>query len=347
MTEHTFSIAFSADENFSVPLGVAVYSLLLHAEEGRHFDIHVLDGGVTAKVKRMIEDLKEQYPSFSISYWDLKNQFKDLPSDYRFTTATYYRLKLASLLPHVKTIFYIDADILVCKDLGDLYSIDLENYYAAATQDFSSAQLEHEGLRAYRKAFGIPDDGRPYFCAGQMLLNLELMRRDKIEEKMMQTLYSVPPEALGAPDQDVINCVMGEKIRPMSYRFGSIAIFEDRILHGEYLHEIGPRCIYTEEELKEATLDPSIIHYATAKPNILIGPRNMQEAKFFDIWQQSPWYWLVPFAPFKIKELATRTNPFVGKMLMFFPRLAIRCPRLLKAYGKLLSAGTRFVRPKP
>lgn len=342
----TYSIAFSADRDFSVPLGIAIYSLLLHAKPGRYFDIHVLDGGVTEQGKAMIEALKADYPCFNVTYWDLSNQFTDLPSNFRFTVATYYRLRLANLLPHVNRIFYTDADVLICDDLEELFQIDLGECYAGATQELSAAREGHEGLKAYREAFGVPDDGTPYYCAGQLLLDLDRIRQDGIEDRMMEKVYSVPPEVLGAPDQDIINSVMHGRIKTIPYKYGSIAFFEDRILRGSYLEDIGTCCAYTEEELKEAARHPVVIHYATAKPNILVGPRNRQESMFFDLWKASPWRHCVPYEPLKIREVANRTRPCVGKMLMLFPRLAIRCPRLLKLYGKLLSAGTRLVRTK-
>ncbi|MBT9450747.1 glycosyltransferase family 8 protein [Akkermansia glycaniphila] len=340
----TFTVAFTADRNFSVPLGMAVYSLLLHALPGRQFDIHVLDGGVSERVKEQIEGLKREYSNFAITYWDLSSRFKDLPSTFRFTTAAYYRLVLCSLLPQVDLVFYTDADILICEDLGELFALDLGDCYAGATQELSYAQSAHDNFGEYRKHFNIPDDGTPYYCAGQMLLNLKRMREDGVEEKMLKIAYSTPPEALKAQDQDIINCAMHGRIKTIPYKFASIAFFENRILHGCYRDDIGDQCAHSEEDLKDAALHPVVIHYATAKPNILVGPRNKQEERFFVLWKQSPWKNVIPYEPVKIRELAQKIHPCVGKILMAFPKLFIRCPRLLKVYGSLLSFGTRIVR---
>ena len=208
----------------------------------------------------------------------------------------------------------------------------------------SYAKSAHDSFGEYRKYFNIPNDGTPYYCAGQMLFNLKRMREDRIEEKMLEIAYSTPPEALKAQDQDIINCAMHGRIKTIPYKFASIAFFEDRILKGNYMEDIGDQCAHSEEELKYAAMHPVVIHYATAKPNILVGPRNRQEERFFMLWKKSPWKNKIPYEPIKIRELAQKVHPCIGKLLMAFPRLAIRCPRLLKIYGSLLSFGTRVVR---
>ena len=44
------------------------------------------------------------------------------------TLATYYRLKLASLLPNTDRIIYFDCDMVINSSLRDLFNTDIDNY---------------------------------------------------------------------------------------------------------------------------------------------------------------------------------------------------------------------------
>lgn len=66
-----------------------------------------------------------------------------------------------------------------------------------------------------------------YFNAGMMLMNLELMRKDKISPKLVAYLLEHQPLALC--DQDVLNAVIGDKKKLLSPRWNFVIDYS--ILH--------------------------------------------------------------------------------------------------------------------
>ncbi len=327
-----FHIAFSADRNFSVPLGVAIYSLLTSAKPGRKLALYVLDGGVKESTKKRIRDLQSQY-DFTIQYFDLARHCGDLPHTVQYTSAMYYRFLLPELLPQdVEKAFYIDADVIFCEDLEDLFQIDLSNCELAAVADVGSCLLV-EPFKSIMDNFygklGVPDDGVPYYCSGQYLLNLNKMRINNTQDRLLRAARTTPPELLKCCDQDVLNMVLHHDFATLPARYGALPLHFPLYLNAA--ESLRKTCPYSRDEIENAIQSPAIIHYATAKPNVFIGPRNELEARFFRAWKQSPWKSEVPYAPLKIRKLPV----WAQQAFLFIPQLLRGNLSLLRAYGSI------------
>ncbi len=334
---NALAVAFSADGRFSVPLGVAVLSLLESARPETYYDVYVLDGGVTDQVKRGIEDLKQRF-AFRVTWLDVRHELLDLPAGGRFTAATYYRFLLPDLLPHeVKRVLYLDADVLVCEDLSELFAMDLEGCPLAAPVWQLVGRYRDEFvplMHSFHDRLGVPRDGLPYHFA-QMLMDTDAMRRDGWHRRLIDCARTEDPASLAWADQDVMNKVLRGRMQVMPYRYVVIPLFAGDAEQGE--QACVPPFVYSEEELKEAYRHPAIVHYAATKPNILKGAQDRYDEMFFEAWRRSPWGGCVPYVPVRITELSRR-HPRLARALMWVPRLFIRHPRVLRAYGALLQA---------
>jgi lipopolysaccharide biosynthesis glycosyltransferase len=83
------------------------------------------------------------------------------------TPATYYRLLLPDILPaSLRRAIYLDCDVIVGRDLAELWTIDLLGKPIAAVADVN--------FRDWSKLGIDPNEG--YFNAGVLLLDLELIR---------------------------------------------------------------------------------------------------------------------------------------------------------------------------
>ena len=331
------AVAFSADAHFSVPLGIAVLSLLESARPGTYYDVYVLDGGVTDRVKKGIEGLKGRF-EFRVTWLDVRRELLDLPAGGRFTAATYYRFLLPDLLPHdVKRVFYLDADVLVCEDLSELFAMDLDGCPLAAPVWQLVGRYRDEFvplMRSFHERLGVPHDGLPYHFA-QMLMDTDAMRQGGWHRKLIDCARTEDPEALAWADQDVMNKVLRGRMKVMPYRYVAIPLFAEDAEQGE--DACVPPFVYGAEELREAYRNPAIVHYAATKPNILKGGLDRYDDMFFAAWRRSPWAGCVPYVPVRIMELGRR-HPLLARAMMWIPRLFIRCPRILRGYGALLQA---------
>lgn len=159
--------------------------------------------------------------------------------------ATYYRLLLPSLLDEsIDRILYLDCDVIVLKDISELFQVNLDGFGVAAVKDSCPYSNSH------RMFIGLGLDSN-YFCAGVLLINMKYWREHNSSEVMFDFLDK-HSEELYFEDQDVLNYAFRNHWFQLSNKYGkspmAIAIMDGNQKcydHTDYL------------------FDASIIHYAT------------------------------------------------------------------------------------
>lgn len=304
MKPGALSIVFSADYYFSVPLGVAVYSLLKNALPGRVYDIHVLDGGVRDDVKKDIEAWKSRY-AFTISYHDLSGSFKELDMGCGlFTPAMFYRFLIPELLdPSIRRAFYVDSDVLFLADCGELFTMPMEGKCLGAVQDLDLTTSDAENRH---RRLGVDlgwESERSYFLSGQLLMDLERMRCEKVTERLVHHAA----EHSGRyqfPDQDVMNVVLEGEIATLPYKWCVMPYLEERVREAGFGERL-QGSLYSLAEIREGTDHPALLHFAGGnKPDVTSPPRQEAERVFLHYLQQTPWAGELPYVPACIREAA-------------------------------------------
>jgi lipopolysaccharide biosynthesis glycosyltransferase len=111
---------------------------------------------------------------------------------------TYFKLFLPSILK-VSKILYLDVDLIVVGDLADLYTHQLGTFsIAARTYDNSLKWVVERNL-----SNGLPEEHN-YFNAGVLLLDLDLLRRNKYFEKAINLVL----QDNNINDQDALNRIV-------------------------------------------------------------------------------------------------------------------------------------------
>ena len=81
---------------------------------------------------------------------------------HRFTVGTMFRLMLPEILPNLNKIIYLDADLLVNRDVKGLWDIDVSNYCVAGVRDYGTYRNTEN---PYPVVHGLVDRGK-YINAG-------------------------------------------------------------------------------------------------------------------------------------------------------------------------------------
>lgn len=266
------NICFSSDNNYAKYMGTAICSILKNAGENDSYNFYILDGGISNETKEQISELKT-IKDFSIEYLTVNpDDFKSCPMtgyvNY-ITLPTYYRFKIASLLPNVDKILYLDGDIIVNSDIKELFDTDIENYYIGAIPEV----FNHH----HKERLEIFGDNY-YFNAGVLLINSKKWREDNIEEKLFT--YALNPEReIVFQDQDILNEVLKYNIKylPLKWNLQHDALFTEE----SYL--------YHKTERNEAIKAPKLIHYThKLKP---WNPKctNKYRTLYYEYLKQTPW----------------------------------------------------------
>ena len=197
---NNINVCISCDDNYSKYAGVVIASILSNASQNDSLSIYILDGGVSAKHKEDIFALKS-IKNCEINFIDIDQslfaEYTKIKTHSYVTVATYYRLKLSSLLPNVDRIIYFDCDMVVNSSLKDLFNIEMDECLIAGVKDINKRMLKKNPT---------------YVNAGMLVFDLKNMRKDNTEDKFLAwTIQNV--ESIKVGDQTIINEVCKNKIK--------------------------------------------------------------------------------------------------------------------------------------
>lgn len=220
----------------------------------------ILSNNIVEKIYLFIEDdyieeldiFKKKFDTefICINIYDIFDKYISTNSpnvNTRYTKCSMARLFFPKEIKEEKAL-YIDVDALVVSNLSDLWNINLEKNYVAGAID---SGMMRDGV-VYLKYI---DSNVPYINTGVLLMNLDLIRKDKIDDKW---LYLINHERRMYPDQDVINTVCKEHIY---------------IFPVEYNSSESTTLLENKEAIK-------IMHYTMAKKNWV------RNHKYSELWYE-------------------------------------------------------------
>ncbi len=121
-----------------------------------------------------------------------------------WSKATFFRLLLPSILPlDIMKILYLDSDVIVLRDVSEVFAFEMHGALAAGVRDPSEPK---DSVRIGTKQ---------YFNAGVLLMRLDLWRENEIASKCFDYLAD-PEKSKLYLDQDAINYVLQDSIYGLS-----------------------------------------------------------------------------------------------------------------------------------
>lgn len=240
-------VAFT--ENYFIPAVTCLSSILKNSNPKYQFEvICLLTKDLPEDLQGLLAKLNPERMKFT--FLNLDGALEGVYVDERYTIAASFRLLLPELLKQYDRVIYTDCDVIIQKDLGELYeSMDLAGNYLAAVYE---AALESQ--ISYLEEIGCEPGF--YFNSGFLLMNLELMRQDNMSKKFIDGL-KVP--YLQFPDQDVLNIYCKGRVLGLSPVYNGIRTF--------FLPQFKPDFLkkYTETDWNQIQ-NSGTIHYTGGKP---------------------------------------------------------------------------------
>ena len=242
MKEKIIPITFSVDDNYVKHAATVMVSILSNSDSSYTYEFIVFDNGIKEATKELLQKVISRYGNARVKFIDIRDKTAGFLTTNIKTSAIFDRLFIPEVLKEYKKIIQLDADMVVLGDISKLFNEDTGNCYIGCVQDRFVRQhisdrdtvwlRDVEGLKGYDWASYTRDylkmkHPENYFNAGMMLMNLELMRKDKISPKLVAYLLEHQPLALC--DQDVLNAVIGDKKKLLSPRWNFVIDYS--ILH--------------------------------------------------------------------------------------------------------------------
>ncbi len=267
-------ICFTIDEPYVAYMAVCMASILDNADGETRFNFHIISAGLSPWMERKLLELRH-IKECSIEFITIDHsQIAGLPSygkrSSHINDVSLYRLKLASLLPELDKVIYLDVDTVSLTNIARLWAVDLTDHHLAAVAD-SVFAVESAGLspefrdwRTFHKSMHTGD----YVNAGVLLINLQKWRMDKVEELFLHLSAEYGRHFL-FPDQDLLNIAFSSTMVRLNCRW-NVPI--DIMKNFSLLRPVDPYIIHWAGERKpwNGTVDEfgeSIFwHYASLTP---------------------------------------------------------------------------------
>lgn len=212
--KNTIPIFFAINEEYIDHCCTSIVSIL---ENNRYLNIsiYILTDYISLESKELLQEIENVFTCVTIQ-WEIidSESFKQLKKKGGYITEhTLYRYAIADLFPNLDKALYLDADLVINGSIEPLWELDLEGYYCAGVDDIFIRRIN------YRKILELTEKD-VYINAGVLLLNLKDLRKDKIQEKLLQHT-SIYINRDRYQDQDAINCICKGKIKliPNIYNF--------------------------------------------------------------------------------------------------------------------------------
>ncbi|MEM7474840.1 MAG: glycosyltransferase family 8 protein [Planctomycetota bacterium] len=263
-------VAMAADEGFAMPLAATVRSLLETLASDRRLHLFIIDGGIEPRTASRLRSSWADF-DFQLSFVqpDVENLRKADTSGH-VSISTYFRLLIPDLLPpEISEVIYLDADLLVRRNLGDLWDEPFGKSWCLASQDCAAPYINvrealpknHRCARLVATRTPIPnylalglDACLPYYNCGVMRLDLARWRELSLTEKLLKCL-SDNADSLLWWDQYALNVEIAGHWGPLDLRWNQGA---------HVFRYPNWQCSPFEREVFEnLRVDPWIVHFSS------------------------------------------------------------------------------------
>lgn len=293
-------IGYGTDENFVMPMGVSMISVLENHKE-LPIVFHVLTENISEKSINQLKTIASRYPNCGVQvhFTDL-GIIDGLPM-FALGKATYIRVFLGQILdPAVEKILYLDGDIVCLQSIQNLIHRDFSGKTVMVVEDVPATARKQE------KKFQL----QQYFNAGMIFMNMVQWRQEKISEKFLDVCFEYK-ERLNYLDQDALNIVLEKKklMVGREYNFIPLSAEETEVPdNAVFLHYAGTKPWYCWLDFPLKRYFMKYYKMSPWKDESLQQPRNYREMHYMSRarWRQGKYfdsvYWFIQYISTKIKK---------------------------------------------
>lgn len=215
------NLFFACDDAYVPFLSVALTSIRSHRNPERTYVIRVLHTGLSDRFQKKLRSLFEA-PGFQLEFPDITERIEAVSRklhtrDY-YSCSTYYRLFIPELYPELTKALYLDSDLVLCRDVAQLYDVDLGDDLVGAVPDGVVGTVEE--FRLYVQNRLNIQNAEHYFNAGVLLMNLDAMRRCDFSRRFLELLSTVTFRV--GQDQDYLNVLCRDRVRYLGFEWNTM-----------------------------------------------------------------------------------------------------------------------------
>lgn len=321
------AVVFQTSNLFCPYAAVTIQSLIETATKQYNYDVIVTSLDINEENAMMISKMADGIDNISIRVFNISKYRAQHPltGNRRFGSETWTRVFLADMMPNYSKVIDLDSDMILRRDIGELYRTDVSQYYLAGVQDlfvFYSyyGSYINGKFKTHLGTLGLTDP-RDYVNAGCLIFNLDKIRNDYPLESILEVIKEKNFEIL---EQDTFNYMFRGHILHLDMSWNYLV---DSINITGYADKNAPEDFKVRHD--KAAQNIKLIHYA-APDKPWDHPENPYAIEFWETARHTAYY-------------STLLQHMIGNQQK---RLALRVTKLeppakRKALDKLLPKGSK------
>lgn len=232
---NTINICIASDNNYAPLIATTIASTC--SNTSRFIKYYCLESNISDFNKRMIDTLHEKFKNFEIEYITIDKQLIQnfackLSTSGHISADTYSRLYIPNIFSNMEKMIYLDVDLIVTGDIGDLYDIDLGRYSIGAV----AADYGVDKSQWYNNM--EMSCTHHYFNAGVLLLNPKELYASHFLEKISK-IANKYSKYIVLGDQDLLNKYSHLQYKELPWRFNLTTRFiELELAHNDPQHRL-------------------------------------------------------------------------------------------------------------
>ena len=251
------NIVISSSDYYTPYAAVLLKSIAMNTSPECSYNIIVFHLGLKDINKQILSENLAEYMNISINFVDIT----PLASQYHLRGKGYVsihswlRLFTPYVLREYEKVIYLDSDMVVNRDVAELFSVDVREYFLAAPRDY---RVIGSGVVFPRRKKYVKEELEiinpyDYFQAGVIVLNLNRFRQEYSLDDLMEICQSKQWELL---DQDMLNSILQGQYKLIDSRWDVVVDWNNRCK--SWIESI-PHDLY--DMYYEAYKEPYIVHY--------------------------------------------------------------------------------------
>ncbi len=252
-------IVLAANKKYIPVLYTCIQSIVENINEENHYHIYIFHTDILGENQKVFDRLSTR-PNVNFTFINVGKKVSGftLKAKEHISTETFYRFLILDILKGYSKAVYLDCDMIICRDIAELYHTELGSNLVGAVLDADFAgqcNIKTSDMKNYcNEVLGLANPFL-YFQAGVLVLNIEeLSKITSVEElfKMSDTgIYRFS-------DQDILNIICQDRVTYLDMRWNVLSDCNHSRWHQVIQH--APH--YILDAYENSRKNPFIIHYA-------------------------------------------------------------------------------------
>ncbi|MFF4270137.1 glycosyltransferase family 8 protein [Streptomyces sp. NPDC001536] len=253
----TAAVVLAIDRGYVGPAIVTLRSLADHrGAEAPH--VWVLGHGLFKEDTRQLLDEADRL-GLPLSIREVDQDLTQYDVQLHLSSAAWIRVLIPELCPELDRALYLDADLIVLRDLTPLLELQLGQSPLAAVQDYGIPELGTAHLAEPPFDLSTVNPRTKYFNSGVMVMNLPRWRELRLTERVLD-FGRAASNRLRFADQDALNGVIAGDWTELDRRWNVLPLTEImQVLPFDFLGEP----YLSLEQVPALEEGAYIMHYAT------------------------------------------------------------------------------------